>query len=349
MHNLRLFSPEEEHDFKTGPPAPFWSLGDYFIRWHEPQILVVEERSAATTRQYVEALAWWRACLASPAAPDGPSIETIDEPLMLGFLATLAEATYRRGVSGKPRRLAEWTRQKHAHHLLVLVKHAGLESGCPSAVRTARNIQRRIRRHPPSLLPPELFEIDELRRLAIAADRLEPPRRRRGRATPWQSTREFRSWCRAFLAILFYTGERRGDVLSIGAHDLIRRRDGVYVRIRPQKTGKDWIRRLHPIADAMLELAPRMLNETRLLCWPLDFSTLRSVWYRWQTIAEIEREKQLPIKTIRACHMRELARLGGRDAIELARAAGQHSSASVTRSSYVDPVNDLVPLLPNLW
>ncbi len=317
-------------------PSPDWTLRRFFEDWFLPVVLVADvEARASTIALYRNALVWWDTLTRDP-----PLCE-ITDVLLAKFKADLLQSKFRRGTFGQYQPLSRTTCSKHLKALASILYRAGPQT---DPKRETVGILPRAPIVPSisasyDLKPP--FSLDEARAIAASAAAFGKPHCDVSPAVFWQRT----------LAIWFYTGIRSGTATLLKGKHLKDERGRLVLDIPGElvtKTGKDARFTLHAQAAAALAPCRERPDE------PLIPSACHKRWLvdlhdQLQAAAGLPLDRRQSPHAWRRTHGNLLAELGLDQAQQLAQHGLQHSDRRTTEASYVNVVDRVRQLLPNLW
>ena len=343
MSVLRLFNPEDQ----AGPVASIhWSIADFFDCWYLPTIQEDPRRrppSAATIARRRAAIGWWSRLMGTSDRPNGPSLGAITAKDLETFRERLKAATFRRGLSGAPRPLSEWSQFRTLDEIQMLLASAGPSSGRSRRAEILTKVPG-IYSEPPPAWPKETWTIEEARTLASFVFSLQETK-------PKLTAERYRMLAEATLAFWFFTGHRATTYQTLSFSDLIEARPGAWflnVR-RSVKTGKADRLRVHPQLLERLQRIEQAFGSGPLLPWPVAYRCVSDYHAEWQEKAGIPASRQFRPQAWRRLHGGAIAAGGYQAARGLAASALGHSDPSITETHYT-AVRDLAVLnLPALF
>ena len=349
--SLSLFCPEpgsEGEDSGRPPLSADSSLSELFYQFFKPVILEAErDVKAGTIQKYVDAVGWWIALTRDPP------LRLVDSYVLADFANRLKEATYRRGLLGKERKLSAYTRFDHLQHIQEILDRAG-----PNLDRRRKGLTL-IPEAPhlsiavPSTKVKPALSLVQAQRIAVACDAAKDPVFV-GITAP--------DWWRAYIAVLFYTGIRAGTALRLRWSMFVEREDGWWLEVPNEavtKTSKGLDRGLHPrVVQLLMKIRghndfifPWVAAKPRGKRKTSDTTDRKHLWATYQklcTAAGID-GKRCELQVWRRTHGTMMARLGLRDAMATARKALDHADERTTAGFYVDIEAELMRSLPDLW
>lgn len=340
---LRLFNPDDQ----SGPVASqYWTIADFFDCWFLPSVKNDPRRrppSRATILRRKAAVEWWSRLMGSTAVPDGPSLGSITATDLETFRERLKTATYKRGLSGSPRPLSEWTQFRTLDDIQQLLAAAGPSSG---RTRRAEILDRvpGIYAEAPACWPKETWSIDEARTLANFVCSMNSTKTN-------LSNKQYRLLAEGTLSLWYYTGHRATTYQHLTFDDLVEvRTDAWCLQIkRSVKTGKADRLRVHPQLLERLQRIKQCFGSGPLLPWPVAYRCVSDYHTEWQEAAALPSNRRFRPQAWRRLHGSAIAAGGYESARGLAASALGHSSATITESHYT-AVRDLAILnLPELF
>lgn len=338
----RLFAPDAPPAAPrlTGGITCLMSLFEFYEQWFRPIVLKAErESSRATLASYGQSVEWWERLTGDPP------LRQVNEFVIAQFAAGLREATYRRGLSGKPRKLARETQKKHLKNIRTILFRAGptRDPNRPAKALLAKTPLVRVPSVP--VVRKRSFTAAECLAIAGAAERMVRP------STPDVPARD---WWRCWLALHFYTGQRTGTIRKLTWANVKRDERGQHwLHIAAEqvtKTDKAVRVIVHPqLLEAMQAMRRGTSPAEPLLSQPHTHKWLADLHERLQKLAGIADDKILSPHAWRRTHADALARIGLAAVTEICRQSLDHADGRTTTGHYVDLANKFRLRLPNLW
>lgn len=319
-------------------PTADWTLSEFFARWFLPVVLAGEgETSPSTVGLYRDAVVWWARLTGDPP------IKQIDAYTVAKFLEGLRAATYRRGLRGPARPLAEYTQRKHQVAIRALLRRLGAGPGDDE-----RSFAELVPR-PPRLKvaraaagePKPTWSLVEARGIFAACHQLRPPELADVAAGDW--------W-RALVLVLYSTGVRIGTARRLEWNMVEERADGWWLKIPKRivpKTHKPIAIPLTSETHAAL-LRLKRSGQAAVFVWPHCLRHLATCHDRLQQLAGLARAARHSPQAWRRLHGQQLALLGAEEGQRVAQAALDHADGKTTSRHYVDLKNLLIRRLPPL-
>jgi integrase len=340
---LRLFNPDDQ----SGPVASLhWTVADFFECWYLPSVREDPKRrppAQATIDRRQAAVDWWSRLMGSAAMPDGPSLASITAKDLETFRERLKTATYKRGLSGLPRPLSEWTQYRTLEEIQQLLNAAGPSSGRNRRAEILDRVPGIYAEAPPAW-PKETWSIEEARQLSSFVGSMDSHR-------AGLSVNQYRLLAEGTIALWYYTGHRATTYEHLSFDDLVELRSGAWclqVR-RSVKTGKADRLRVHPQLLERLLRIKQTFGAGPLLPWPVAYRCVSDYHDQWQEAAGLQANRRFRPQAWRRLHGSAIAAGGYESARGLAASALGHSSAAITESHYT-AVRDLAILnLPPLF
>lgn len=318
---LKLYAPEPG-SMEVSQPAGI-TLGDWFRSYFLPVVMESErQNSPETITMYRTAVGYWEQC-----GPAQKPLEALTKADLATFDQALAVHRWSRGPAGEQRALSDSSVFKQIQ-IVLRICLAAFEEGI-----LRKKISYRRRR--PRVDRKGSYTLAECRAIWSILDQARLPSECPERLPFW----------RCLIAALFYTGMRAGAALSL-RQSMFSLRKGQRWLVVPgsvnRKTHKEWEGPVHPLFAETVAA----INTEELFPQPWRQDCLGKESLRLATLAGVERPMRLHVW--RRVHAEQLGELGAGDAIKLAQAALQHSSAQTTVASYYDPRLTYMLLLPRL-
>lgn len=348
---LRLWTPDVDTD-EPGGISPRMTLCDFFDEWYLP-IVLSGERAAArkTVLIYRDALRYWTRLTGNPR------IEDLTDYTTATFASAMRTATYRRGKLGAEQPLRPRTQRKLIGALrAVLVRVGPTVDPRRRGKGLLREAPQLVLERPSRTRVKPAFDIADARRIFAAAGTAEWHWNKPGRGSVLRQPQSVPAHLLlpAWIACLYYTGQRTGTTLLLDWSMVRERAGGVWFEIDERcvpKTHKAVDVYCHPDLHALL-LAVRRANtnpqDQRLFPFQGCYKALVTRHRVLQQQAGIPAERRQSPQAWRRTHATELAKVGAQSGYEAARRALDHSSESVTKDFYVNIQPELVGRLPLL-
>jgi integrase len=315
------------------------TLTDFWEHWFLPIVLVPGKASEGTIRLYRETLAWWRHLTGDPP------IRRIDDLLCAAFVGALRNATYRRGPNGDLRRLSHNSIAKTLRTLRAVVSRLG------PRVKPMKPTAKLLAEAP--IVPAfkaafkrkETFTLSQARAIAAACDLMQCPRRLPEQFPP-------PIWWKARIALLYFTGLRRGTAMALRWRHVERDGDRWWINVPGSlvpKTGKATRIAAHPQLIAVLKRMHWQRGENHLLTPEVDIDHFAGLHYELQRKAGIAVAACQTVGAWRRLHGQLIGELGLTHAENLSRVSLDHGDARTTTTHYVELANECRLKLPPLW
>lgn len=343
MNVLRLFNPDDQ----SGPVASIhWSIADFFEFWYLPSLKSDPRRrppTEATIMRRRAAVGWWSRLMGTAAAVHGPGLGAITAETLETFRERLKTATFKRGPTGSPKPLSEWSQFRTLDEIQQLLVNAGPSVGRSRRADILVKVPGIYSESPPCW-PKETWSIEEARLLASFVGSMDC-------AKPQLTANRYRLLAEGTLALWYFTGHRATTYQHLTFDDLVEVRAGAWclqVR-RSVKTGKADRLRVHPQLLERLERIKSCFGSGPLLPWPVAYRCVSDYHAEWQEQAGLPVNRRFRPQAWRRLHGSAIAAGGYETARGLAASSLGHSNAAITETHYT-AVRDLAVLnLPALF
>lgn len=331
---LRLFNEEAaavEPHCGDGKLSPQMRLRAFFEAWFVP--IAMRKASTSHVQLFLDSLDWWE------RLTEDPPLIGIGERTLADFAGRLEAATYRRGRLGSERRLSAKTIENHLTRIDRIITRAGPKLGKnrPGARLLDDPPAVIIERADLDTLPP--FTWQQVQDIFAAIPTRSRP------ATLTVAAVDFWS---ALLSAFLYTGWRRLTVFSLDWSMLeMPETDPWWIEAPPEivpKTRKRSRRVVHPVLrEALLAIRPR--EPVGLI---FEHGYHKRTLHDWHAALQRKAGITRPLgwNAWRRTHDMLMQTAGYDAAVELGRAALDHSDVRTTTTHYYDAVNDFIPRLP---
>jgi integrase len=321
------------------PVTSHSTLAEFFEGWFLPVVLSRQEAAAGTIRNYREAITWWTHLTGDPP------IGRIDDLLVASFVEGLRVAGFRRGPNAELRRLSHNSIAKTLRTLRAVLSRLG------PRIQPTKATARLLPETP--IVPPfkavfkrkGTFSLAQARAVAGACDLMQHPR-----TLPEQFP--IPNWWKARLALLYFTGLRRGTAFELRWRHVERDGDRWWLNVPGSlvpKTGKSTRIAAHPQLVAILRRMHWRRGEHHLLTPAVHVDHFATLHH------ELQRKAGLPVAECysssvwRRLHGQQIGELGLAIGESLAQVSLDHSDLRTTSTHYVELVNELRLKLPPLW
>lgn len=343
---IRLFQPPtEELAPPSVPPKPSRKLAnglfegmrlrEFFEIWYRPVLL--RKSTQGTLERWYEAIVYWEKFTTNPP------LEEIDQVLLANFADKVEHATYKRGINGKERPLAESTSYRHLKLVRAILMRAGptFDARKPSAGLLELPLYFLI--DPPETELKEHLSVEQSIAVVAQLAKLGLPK-------CWAPYTELR-W-RVLLGLQHYCSIRVGTVFKVKWLDL-KHAQQPWLHIpgeRVSKTSKRADVAVHPLLyEALCEWRDISKAANIAPIFPRDANLrwLSHLHDRAQIAAGIE--NPFGWHVWRRTNAARLGDLGLDEATRIAQAGLDHSSDKTTKRYYLDLSNRLRLKIPNIW
>jgi len=354
---LRVFDPSEiaptsESVDSTPPLSASMTVLEFVSAWYIPVVSRGKDSAEGTESMIWEAVQWWERLTANPPLRD----LIADQRITAKFLEHLRVATYRRSPKGREYPLKPGTQAKVIRTLRAIFYRLGptVDDRKPTAELLSRRPYLSLEASAAAGISPKRpFTIPVARRL-LEACKLMTWGRRRGKTM--RPTYPCHLWWEAFLVGLYYVGVRAGTQMAIRMSMIERLAPGRGAILNlpgsaVTKTRKPTLKYLHPIALAAIDRLHAALPEPSEFAYPWNYGYehFSDKHEELQQLAGIAIDDMLSPQAWRRTHGTQMAKVGAKRSLEVAKRALDHSDGETTKRYYVNVDGYLIRRLPKIF